>query len=54
MGSYDAKASQDLQALLEEMPMKDCDAWIAALLRKNELLGDQLSAPHPTPPSNQM
>jgi hypothetical protein len=39
LGSYNVKASEDLQALLEDMPMKDCDAWIAALLKKNELLG---------------
>ncbi len=39
IGSYNAKASQDLQTLLEEMPMKDCDVWIAALLKRNELLG---------------
>ena len=39
MGSYNAKGSQDLQDLLEEMPLKDGDAWIAALMRKNELLG---------------
>ena len=25
--------------MLDEMPLKDCDAWIAALLKKNELLG---------------
>lgn len=39
LGSYNAKGSEDLQSLLEEMPLKDGDAWIAALMRKNELLG---------------
>ena len=39
LGSYNAKGSQDLQDLLDEMPLKDGDAWIAALMRKNELLG---------------
>lgn len=40
LGSYNAKGSQDIQTLLEEMPLKDGDAWIAALMRRNELLGN--------------
>lgn len=44
LGSYNAKGSTDLQTLLEEMPLKDGDAWIAALMRKNELLGKPLTS----------
>lgn len=39
LGSYDAQASKDLHDLLDEMPLKDGDAWILALLEKNNMLG---------------
>ena len=39
LGSYDTKASQDIDDLLHSMPLKDGDAWISALMQKNEMLG---------------
>ena len=39
LGSYNAKAHEDLLSLLDEVPVKDGDAWIETLMHRNEMLG---------------
>ncbi|KAK9909294.1 hypothetical protein WJX75_000097 [Coccomyxa subellipsoidea] len=38
LGSYNADAYQDLSTFLQEQPMRDGDAWLELLLKKNEML----------------
>jgi hypothetical protein len=39
LGSYNSQAYDDLMSMLENEPLnKDPDAWIAKMLRKNEML----------------
>ena len=40
LGSYNADAYQDLSTFLQEQPMRDGDAWLELLLKKNEMLGE--------------
>ena len=39
LGSYNAKAHEDLLSLLDEVPVKDGNAWIETLMHRNEMLG---------------
>lgn len=39
LGSYNAKASQALTEHLTDVPLKDADAWLESLMRKDEMLG---------------
>lgn len=41
LGSYNTEAFQDLTLFLQEHPMRDGDAWLELLLKKNEMLGVQ-------------
>lgn len=39
IGSYNAEHYAVLTALLDEMPMKDGDEWMSAMMKKNKMLG---------------
>ncbi len=39
LGSYNTGAYEDLSNFLQEHPMRDGDAWLELLLKKNEMLG---------------
>lgn len=39
LGSYNAEASDALMKHLQDVPIKDGDAWIQMLMSKNEMLG---------------
>ncbi|KAK9805283.1 hypothetical protein WJX72_010898 [[Myrmecia] bisecta] len=38
LASYNATDYQDLTTFLEEVPLRDGDAWLTLLLRRNEML----------------
>ena len=40
LASYNASAYQDLTSFLEANPLRDSEAWLGALLKKNEMLGE--------------
>ncbi|PNH07055.1 hypothetical protein TSOC_006508 [Tetrabaena socialis] len=42
LGAYDAAAATDLHQFLQSVPMKEGDAWLAELMRKNTSLGLRL------------
>lgn len=39
IGSYNAEHYAVLTALLDEMPMKDGDEWMSAMMKRNKMLG---------------
>lgn len=39
LGSYNSEQYRDLTRLLEEQPMKDGDAWLSLMMRRNKMLG---------------
>jgi len=39
LASYNAAAYKDLSSFLEANPVRDSEAWLSELLRKNEMLG---------------
>ena len=47
LGSYNTGAYQDLTEFLHAYPMRDGDAWLELLLKKNEMLGEE-ELPVPT------
>jgi hypothetical protein len=46
LGSYNAHGYDTLSSFLAEQPMRDGDAWLELLLKKDEMLGALLSALH--------
>lgn len=40
LGAYNSKDYADLEDFLISNPMKDGDAWLEKLLRKNEMIGE--------------
>jgi hypothetical protein len=45
LASYNTDSYRDLSVHLQEEPMRDGDAWLEHLLRKNEMLGE-VPGPH--------
>lgn len=39
LGSYNSEQYADLTRLLEEQQMKDGDAWLSTMMRRNKMLG---------------
>jgi len=39
LASYNAAAYKDLISFLEANPVRDSEAWLSELLKKNEMLG---------------
>ena len=39
LGSYNSQQHTDLMAYLEEEALRDGDAWLKGLLKRNEMLG---------------
>lgn len=44
-GAYNAKQYDDLSTFLNDNPIRDGDAWLAQLMRKNSSVGECLSWP---------
>lgn len=42
LGAYNAQGYTDLSSFLAESPMRDGDAWLEALLKRNEMLGEPI------------
>ena len=41
LASYNTAAYSDLTKFMEANPLRDSEAWLSELLRKNEMLGDK-------------
>ena len=41
LGAYNAQGYDDLSSFLADQPMRSGDAWLEALLKKNEMLGER-------------
>ena len=44
LGSYNSQQHTDLMAHIEEEPLRDGDAWLKGLLKRNKMLGALASA----------